>query len=46
MVEAKADPNLIPTLTKQIEFYLSEDNLKKDKYFNDLMRENKAFLFS
>eukprot|EP00826_Nyctotherus_ovalis_P064886 TRINITY_DN9528_c0_g2_i2.p1 TRINITY_DN9528_c0_g2~~TRINITY_DN9528_c0_g2_i2.p1 ORF type:complete len:257 (-),score=106.35 TRINITY_DN9528_c0_g2_i2:472-1242(-) len=31
-------------LTKQVEYYLSESNLKKDKYFNDLIRENTGYL--
>ena len=31
-------------LTKQIEYYLSEANLKKDKYFNDIIKENKVLI--
>ena len=44
MVEAKTTPNLDEQLVKQTEFYLSDDNLKKDKFFNDLMREGKVFI--
>ena len=42
MVETEGKEKLIEKLTKQVEFYLSDDNLKRDKYFNDLIRENKV----
>ena len=42
MVEAKTNPDLVKNLVKQVEFYMSEDNLRKDKFFNDLMKEHKV----
>ena len=40
-MEAKAE-NIRNELVKQIEFYLSEGNLKKDKFFNDILKEKKV----
>lgn len=44
MVDGSAKPTVIPQLTKQVEFYLSDDNLKKDKFFNELMKEKKGLV--
>lgn len=44
MVEAKDNPKLTEDLKKQVEFYLCDDNLKKDKFFNDAMAGKKGYL--
>jgi len=43
MVEQQSKVDITEPLKKQVEFYLSEENLKHDKFFNDLARENKVF---
>jgi hypothetical protein len=39
MVEAKEESKVEAALMQQVEYYMSDSNLRKDKYFNDLMRE-------
>ena len=40
--DSKEEMKVQLALMQQVEYYLSESNLKKDKYFNDLLREAKV----